>query len=118
MVMNRIVSKQQPLSHYQWGDTCDGWNLVAEEGLNVKLERMPAGTAEAKHFHKQAQQFFFILKGTATFEIENTLTEVMAGEGLHVRAGEIHRIVNNSDTDLEFILCSQPPTAADRTNCD
>ena len=116
--MARVVSKQQPLQHYIWGEGCDGWNLVTEEGLSVKLERMPAGTAEAKHYHKQAQQFFYILKGTAVFEIENTFTQLIAGEGLHIRAGETHRILNNGTTDLEFILCSQPSTAADRTNCE
>lgn len=116
--MTRIVSKQQPLQHYGWGADCDGWNLVAEEGLSVKLERMPAGTTEVKHYHKVAQQFFYILKGTATFEIENTFTELSAGEGLHTRAGETHRILNNGTADLEFILCSQPSTAADRTNCE
>jgi len=116
--MHRLVSKQQPLQHYQWGAACDGWNLVAEEGLSVKLERMPAGTAETAHYHKQAQQFFYILKGAATFEIENTFTQVNAGEGVHIRAGETHRILNNGTSDLEFILCSQPATAADRTNCE
>jgi mannose-6-phosphate isomerase-like protein (cupin superfamily) len=116
--MNKVVSKQQPLHHYQWGAGCDGWNLVAEVGLSVKLERMPAGTTEAAHYHKQAQQFFYILKGAATFEIENTFMQLNAGEGLHIRAGEMHRILNNGTTDLEFILCSQPATAADRINCE
>ena len=116
--MPKIVSKQQPLKHYTWGAACDGWNLVDETTLSIKMEHMPAGTAEALHYHKQAQQFFYILKGTATFEIENTFTDVQTGEGMHIRAGEKHRIQNNTDGDLEFILCSQPATAADRINFD
>ena len=32
------VSKENPLMHYQWGNHCDGWNLVEENELSVKLE--------------------------------------------------------------------------------
>lgn len=116
--MSGIVSKMAPLKHYKWGADCDGWNLVDEKNLSVKQERMPAGTSEQKHYHKTAQQFFFILKGTATFEINQTFSKAHAGEGIHIKAGAEHCIVNNEAEDLEFILCSQPATAADRINLE
>jgi mannose-6-phosphate isomerase-like protein (cupin superfamily) len=116
--MSAVVSKYQPLTYYKWGADCDGWNLVDEKNLSVKQELMPAGTAETIHYHQQAQQFFYVLRGTATFEIENEIIEVQAGEGIHIKAGEKHRIRNNGDAVLEFILCSQPATAADRINID
>ncbi len=112
--MNSVVSKYQSLKHYQWGNACDGWNLVEEENLSVKQERMPAGCSEELHYHQFSQQFFFILKGIATFEIENKLVEVKEQEGLHIKAGLKHRIINNAKEDLEFILSSQPSTVNDR----
>ncbi|ANE50295.1 cupin domain-containing protein [Flavisolibacter tropicus] len=112
------VSKNNCLQHYTWGDNCDGWNLVAEDSLSVKQERMPAKTAEAKHYHNQAQQFFYILKGIAQFEIEGDHIDVVAGEGIHIKPGQRHRILNNTDEELEFLLCSQPSTINDRINCD
>jgi mannose-6-phosphate isomerase-like protein (cupin superfamily) len=66
--MNPVVSRTFPLKHYLWGNNCDGWNLVDQPGLSVKMERMPPHTAEEAHYHERARQFFFILKGTATFE--------------------------------------------------
>jgi len=78
---------------------------------------MPARTAEALHFHKQAQQFFFILKGTARFDVEDKIFIVHSGEGFHITAGKKHRIINELETDLEFILSSQPSTDNDRFNC-
>lgn len=111
-----IVSKEHSLKHYQWGDACDGWNLVEEPSLSVKQERMPAGTAEALHFHEHAQQFFFILKGTASFEVEGEEIIINENEGLHIAAGKKHRISNKTTTDLEFILSSQPSTQGDRVN--
>ena len=110
------VSKQQPLKHYQWGQSADGWNFVEEESLSIKQERMPAGASEQWHYHEKAQQFFFILKGTASFEMEDEVYELNEQEGLHIQAGKKHRISNNSSEDVEFILCSQPSTANERIN--
>lgn len=112
------LSKDNCLEHYHWGDNCDGWTLVAEPSFSVKLERMPAHTAEAMHYHERAQQFFFILKGEALFEIDNERVAVPAQKGIHIRPGARHRILNETGGDLEFILSSQPSTTGDRINCD
>jgi mannose-6-phosphate isomerase-like protein (cupin superfamily) len=114
----KVVSKHNPVKHYQWGNTCDGWNLVDENSLSVKQEKMPAGTSETKHYHQYAQQFFYILTGTATFEVATELIEVNAGQGLHIPPTIKHKIINNTLQDLEFLLCSQPSTINDRINCE
>ena len=113
----KTVSKYHSLKHYKWGNDCDGWNLVDNNALSVKQERMPVNTSEEKHYHQHAQQFFFVLKGRATFEMDDSTIEIKQGEGLHVEAGKSHRILNVADEDLEFILCSQPSTIKDRINC-
>jgi mannose-6-phosphate isomerase-like protein (cupin superfamily) len=113
----QTVSRYKPLRHYEWGNGCDGWVLLDTESLSVKQERMPAMTEEALHYHEKAQQFFFILKGIASFEIEDKGIQVKAGEGLHIEAGKKHRIINNTADDIEFILSSQPSTNGDRFNC-
>lgn len=113
-----IVSKNNPLKHYHWGDGCDGWNLVDESSLSVKLERMPPHTAEQKHFHEKAQQFFFILKGEAVFEIQRERITVKKEQGIHIRPGKLHQIMNESNEDLEFLLSSQPSTVSDRMNVE
>ena len=78
---------------------------------------MPPDTTEVKHYHQKAQQFFFILKGEAEFEIDNKIVKVSSGEGLQIEAGRSHKIMNNTEVDLEFILCSQPSATNDRINC-
>lgn len=109
-----VVSALQPLKHYVWGDQCDGWNLVDQPELSVKQERMPPHTAEAEHYHRKARQFFFILQGTAIFETAEGRIEVAANQGLEIAPELKHRIKNESETDLVFILCSQPATTGDR----
>jgi len=112
------VSPSNPLKHYQWGALCDGWNLVDTQELSVKMERMPPHTGEQEHYHERARQFFFILQGTAVFLTEEGRIEVQVREGLEIRPGLRHRILNEGEEDLEFILCSQPSTAGDRINVD
>ena len=112
--MTIAVSKYNSLEHYSWGKDCEGWRLLNGTSLAVIHERMPSGTSEVKHYHESAQQFFFILKGSAEFEIEDDVVEVNANEGLHIAPGKKHRIMNNTGEDLEFILCSQPSTVNDR----
>jgi mannose-6-phosphate isomerase-like protein (cupin superfamily) len=112
--MSPVVSAQRPLNHYVWGEGCDGWALVDKPELSVKQERMPPHTAEAKHYHRVARQFFFILQGTAVFETNEGRVEVAANEGFEIEPGLVHRILNESEVDLVFVLCSQPSTANDR----
>jgi mannose-6-phosphate isomerase-like protein (cupin superfamily) len=50
--------------------------------LSVKMERMPAHTAEQEHYHERARQFFFILEGVASFYTAEGRFEVLAQQGL------------------------------------
>lgn len=113
-----IISKENPLSHYKWGNNCDGWNLVNKDEVSIKQELMPSQTAEKLHFHTHAEQFFYILKGCATFLIEEEELWVEPNNGLVITAGSKHKIMNKEDHDLEFILISYPSTANDRTDCE
>ncbi|CAA9220558.1 MAG: Mannose-6-phosphate isomerase [uncultured Adhaeribacter sp.] len=100
--------------HYIWGENCEGWHLVKTDKLSIIQERMPAGTAEKRHYHQYAQQFFFILEGTATFEIDGEWFTVPAQSGIHIEPGQPHRIYNQTAQDLLFIVTSQPPSRGDR----
>lgn len=102
--------------HYKWGNNCSGWYLVKSENLSVIEELMPANTSEQKHYHNFSEQYFYILKGTATFEIEKEIVEVNKGEGIHIYPQVVHQIKNKKSGDLEFIVISQPTTGEDRIN--
>lgn len=102
--------------HYNWGEKCDGSHLVENDSLSVIRERMPPQTKEQKHYHVKAQQFFFILSGVASFELENETVEIEEGQGIHIKPGVKHRISNSKETDLEFLVISQPKSHGDRIN--
>lgn len=77
---------------------------------------MPAGSEEVLHYHKVAQQFFYITKGKAVFEIDDVILIVHEGEGLLIEAGCKHRVMNKEEIILEFIVYSQPSAQEDRYN--
>ena len=100
--------------HYLWGDAADGWHLVQTAGLSVIQERMPLGTAEVRHSHRHARQFFFILAGQASFELGGQVVMLQARQGIEVAPGVAHQIRNSGQQALEFLVISQPPAHGDR----
>lgn len=112
------IKNTENAEHYSWGNHCDGWHLLQTNSLSIIQEKMPAGTSESLHFHHQAQQFFFILKGIATFEVEDKLYEVNENNGFHIQPNEKHKILNNTTKDLEFIVISEPKSHGDRVNIE
>lgn len=113
-----IFSKEKCLEHYHWGDNCEGWVFIENPELSIKQERMPSGTSEQLHFHKKANQVFYILEGEATFIIEGKIFKIQSGEGLEIKAGQKHQISNETSGSLEFILYSNPSTKGDRYHID
>jgi quercetin dioxygenase-like cupin family protein len=100
--------------HYTWGQACDGWHLVTQEAISVIQERMPAGTAELRHRHVRARQFFYVLSGALEIEIEGATHSLAAGTGLEVPPGAAHLASNRGSAAVEFLLVSQPPAQSDR----
>lgn len=109
----KIIDKQTALQ-YTWGNNCQSWILADTEGLSVKQESMPAGTREKLHFHNTAMQFFYILKGTATFYTETEKTIVPQQKSLLIEPKIRHYIENETGETLDFLVISQPSTNNDR----
>ncbi len=108
-----IVSTQTG-KHYIWGGSCDGWHLAASTNLSVIQERVPNGASEVRHFHKRAEQFFYVLAGFATLEVAGESYTLKANEGFHVPAGVPHTLSNMHEPILEFLVASTPPSHGDR----
>lgn len=100
--------------HYIWGNSCDGWHLLKSNELSVIHERMPVNTSEVRHFHNQACQFFFVLSGTATLEVNGERIILNPQEGVEVPPLTPHQMINESNKEVEFLVISQPTSKEDR----
>ncbi|MEZ2348134.1 cupin domain-containing protein [Terriglobus sp. RCC_193] len=110
----RIVDTSNA-EHYLWGVDCDGWHLVKGEGLSVIEERMPPGRSEERHAHAKSRQFFFVLEGELTLEVEHHDFVITPGKGVEVSPGQAHTAINRSQADVRMLVISQPPSHGDRT---
>lgn len=100
--------------HYSWGNQCDGWYLVNQPDLSIIHERMPPKTSEVRHYHNHSRQFFFVLAGTATLEVNGETIELNSQEGYEVPPGIPHQVFNSTNKQLEFVVTSQPNSKGDR----
>jgi len=100
--------------HYTWGGICDAWHLLRAEDLSVIEERMPQGSEEHRHFHLRARQFFYVLDGELTIEVDGHLKLIRPRQGLEILPGQPHQALNRSNGDVRFLVISQPPSHGDR----
>ena len=103
---------------YGWGDGCQGWHLVRAQNLGVIEEQMPPGTREQRHWHARARQFFYVLSGTLTLEVEGVTHTLAARTGIELPPGTAHQATNDTTTAVEFLVISEPPTYGDRHDTD
>jgi mannose-6-phosphate isomerase-like protein (cupin superfamily) len=101
-------------NHYTWGEVCDGWHLVRSAELSVIEERMPPGAQEQRHFHLRSRQFFYVLAGELTIEIDGEHYVLAVRQGFEISPNEPHQVLNNADNEVRFLVISQPPSHGDR----
>jgi mannose-6-phosphate isomerase-like protein (cupin superfamily) len=100
--------------HYQWGNGSDGWHLLKSDSLSVIEERVSPGEFELRHLHNRAQQFFYVLAGVASIEVDGELHQIEAGSGIHIPANTPHQLFNHGNQDLRFLVISEPKSHGDR----
>ena len=108
------ITSYKTATHYQWGELCDGWHLLNTDQLSVIQERVPPGCGEHMHYHRRAQQFFFVLAGQARLDIDGEIHVLHAQQGISVPAKLPHRLSNESDQELSFLVISAPHSHGDR----
>ncbi len=80
--------------------------------------RVPASGATQRHYHRLAEEFYFILEGTGTMEIDGESRKVGPGDAVMIPPGAWHQITADRDADLRFLCCCAPPYSHDDTFFD
>lgn len=104
----------QTAEHYQWGNACDGWHFLKRDDASVILERVPPGESEVRHYHNHSRQFFFILEGQATLEVEGKAVKLNPQQGLEIAPRVAHQFRNESSQEVRFLVVSVPKSHGDR----
>jgi mannose-6-phosphate isomerase-like protein (cupin superfamily) len=99
--------------HYKWGDHNDGWRMVAQKDMSVVEQRMAPGSAEINHRHRKARQFFYVLSGELTMNVDGEDTVLKPGQGMEIAPGRQHQARNRSVQPVQFLVMSTPPSQTD-----
>ena len=70
------------------------------------------GAVTALHLHRETEEFYFILEGSAEMTLGDRLFAVSAGDTICIAPGTAHRIRNTGSGRLR-ILCSCTPAYRD-----
>lgn len=75
--------------------------------------RVPAGGRTERHYHRLAEEFYYVLAGAGTMEIDGETREVGPGDAILIPPGAWHQI--SAQVDLVFLCCCAPPYAHEDT---
>jgi mannose-6-phosphate isomerase-like protein (cupin superfamily) len=67
---------------------------------------LPAGSSTQRHYHKQTEEFYFILEGDGTMEIDGEVRPVIADDAILIPPGAWHQIT--ASKPLRFLCCCAP----------
>ena len=113
MNMTETVNIQNA-EHYTLGDNCDGWHFLKSDNLSIISECVPPDKSEVQHYHEHAQQFFYILSGVCTMHLGEKIITLHPGDGCPVPPKTTHRLMNNGNEELRFLVISSPKSHGDR----
>ena len=75
--------------------------------------RVPAGGATQRHYHRLAEEFYYILEGAGTMEIDGAEHPIAPGDAILIPPGAWHTI--RATEALRFLCCCAPPYAHEDT---
>ena len=69
--------------------------------------RVPAGGRTERHYHKVAEELYFILEGAGEVELDDERRMVGPGDAILIPSGAWHTIM--ATDPLRFLCCCAPP---------
>jgi mannose-6-phosphate isomerase-like protein (cupin superfamily) len=69
--------------------------------------RIPAGGSTQRHYHKEGEEFYYVLSGRGRMEIDGEVEAVGPGDAVLIPAGAWHEII--AEEELVFLCCCAPP---------
>jgi mannose-6-phosphate isomerase-like protein (cupin superfamily) len=112
-----------PLSEQTPFTTADGSTIrslldrtnAPVENQSLAEAGLPASGATQRHYHRLSEEFYFILEGSGTMEIDGEERSVGPGDAILIPPGAWHQIRTGADGGVRFLCCCAPPYAHEDT---
>jgi mannose-6-phosphate isomerase-like protein (cupin superfamily) len=79
------------------------------EKVAFTWRRMPqhtGGKGSYGHFHKQAEEIYFVVEGSLQFKLGDEVIDVSDGSAVRVAPNTVRSIWNEGPDDAELVICS------------
>ncbi len=70
--------------------------------------KVAPGRVTEEHYHQDAEEIYYILRGRGRMRLEGKMREVKAGDGIAIPPGSRHQIENIGTGDLVLLCCCAP----------
>jgi mannose-6-phosphate isomerase-like protein (cupin superfamily) len=65
--------------------------------------------ATERHYHRESEEFYYLLEGSGEIEIQGERAQVDAGDAILIPPGAWHQIRAFGERRLRFLCCCAPP---------
>ena len=89
------------------------WHTEAQSLAEASLA---PGQATQRHYHRRAEEIYFVLEGAGEMELDGDRRDVGPGDAVLIPPGSWHQIT--ATAPLRFLCCCAPPYADDDTLFD
>ncbi len=76
---------------------------------------LPPNAATERHYHRLSEEFYFILEGNGTMEIDGESKPVTIGDAILIPPGAWHQITADAQSPLKLLCCCAPPYSHEDT---
>jgi mannose-6-phosphate isomerase-like protein (cupin superfamily) len=99
-IMKKINISEVPFKHGTYGSKY----LFNEPGFTGGYAKLTPGSAIDPHVHGGETEVFYFMSGSPLVKTGNESFRPLQGDGLTVSAGEVHSIINDTDSDAEMVF--------------
>jgi len=71
--------------------------------------------ATQRHYHRLAEEIYFVVKGSGELEVGGERTRVRPGDAVLIPPGAWHELTNDGTSELRILCCCSPPYSHDDT---
>ena len=87
--------------------------ILGYQAGNIKSHSLaevtiPPGGSSQAHYHRNSEETYFILSGTATLNINSQTYKLNPGEAILIEPHDVHEISNDEGQDLIFLAVCVP----------
>ena len=77
---------------------------LRSEGTLVQVVIIPPRSEISDHYHKTSREFYFVLDGESTIEVNDTERVLRRGDMLLTEPGDVHRLRNDNEKEFKLLV--------------